>query len=221
VYSFDISVRAGQTYDIDPAGADGFIYRIGAGDPNFASVDLPTSGRLYLWNGSSFIFAANLNAGSVYDFVPGGVSEFEIRGIPGDLDLLSGDEYITGVTFAGSGTFTGQMLSVVPESSTWAMLLVGFAGLGLFGYHKTRRPQRRSRRLTPGSIDRVLRPVRRFSRESGDEIIGNLRSLLEETQTTQGPGGEALLIKTAPNTFRVIFAAAMRIAPNIEFRDLP
>ena len=59
-YTFDINVEAGQTYNIDPAAAEGFIYKIGDGDPNFASVDLPTSGSLYLWNGSSFIFQANL-----------------------------------------------------------------------------------------------------------------------------------------------------------------
>jgi hypothetical protein len=27
---------------------------------------------------------------------------------------------------------------VVPESSTWAMMLVGFAGLGFAGYRKTK-----------------------------------------------------------------------------------
>jgi hypothetical protein len=56
---------------------------------------------------------------------------------------------------------------------------------------------------------------------SGDQIIENLRLLLGETQTSPGPGGQALLIKTAPNTFRVIFAVPMRIAPDIEFLNLP
>ena len=30
-------------------------------------------------------------------------------------------------------------LFVVPEPSTWAMLLLGFAGLGFVGYRRTRR----------------------------------------------------------------------------------
>ena len=56
---------------------------------------------------------------------------------------------------------------------------------------------------------------------SGDKIIENLRLLLGETQTSPGPGGQALIIRTAPNTFRVIFAVPMRIAPDIQFNHLP
>jgi uncharacterized membrane-anchored protein YhcB (DUF1043 family) len=56
---------------------------------------------------------------------------------------------------------------------------------------------------------------------SGDQIIENLRSLLGVTQTIPGPGGQALIINTAPNTFRVIFAVPMRIAPRLEFKNLP
>jgi hypothetical protein len=56
---------------------------------------------------------------------------------------------------------------------------------------------------------------------SADQIIENLRSLLGVTQTIPGPGGRALLIKTAPNTFRVLFAVPMRIAPRLDFHGLP
>jgi hypothetical protein len=56
---------------------------------------------------------------------------------------------------------------------------------------------------------------------SSDQIIENLRLLLGVTQTVPGPGGQALLINTAPNTFRVIFAVPMRIPPRLEFRGFP
>jgi hypothetical protein len=56
---------------------------------------------------------------------------------------------------------------------------------------------------------------------SADQIIENLRSLLGVTQTVPGPGGQALLIKTAPNTFRVLFAVPMRIPPGLAFHGLP
>lgn len=56
---------------------------------------------------------------------------------------------------------------------------------------------------------------------SGDQIIENLRSLLGVTQTMAVPGGQALLIKTAPNTFRVLFNVPMRIAPRVDFPNLP
>lgn len=46
--------------------------------------------------------------------------------------------------FASSGSaafssITGNAFSVVPELSTWAMLLLGFAGLGLVSYKRTRK----------------------------------------------------------------------------------
>jgi uncharacterized membrane protein len=31
--------------------------------------------------------------------------------------------------------------AIVPESSTWAMMLLGFAGLGFAGYRRTREPR--------------------------------------------------------------------------------
>ena len=40
------------------------------------------------------------------------------------------------LTITGSGTFAFG--GAVPEPSTWAMLVLGFAGLGLVGYRQTR-----------------------------------------------------------------------------------
>jgi hypothetical protein len=49
------------------------------------------------------------------------------------------------LTIFGYGTFVfgGAVAETVPEASTWAMLLLGFAGLGFIGYRQTRgrRPQ--------------------------------------------------------------------------------
>jgi PEP-CTERM motif len=46
------------------------------------------------------------------------------------------------VTMSGqSGTLTYDFtpaVAAVPEPSTWAMMTLGFAGLGLLGYRKTR-----------------------------------------------------------------------------------
>jgi hypothetical protein len=140
-YNFDLAVALGDSYNLDPALANSFIYKIGAGDPNFASVELPDIGNLndyslYLWKNGQWVFDAFLGADTLFNFGPGGVSEFEIRGIDPAVDASNGAEFMTQVTFTGDGTFDGSMTAVVPESSTWAMMLVGFAGLGYAGFRR-------------------------------------------------------------------------------------
>jgi hypothetical protein len=50
--------------------------------------------------------------------------------------------FITDLTFESAGNFTGTMTPItvsVPEPSVWAMMLFGFAGLGLAGYRASRK----------------------------------------------------------------------------------
>jgi hypothetical protein len=144
IFEFNTPVIAGVPIYIDPPAATGFIYEIGAGDPNFASVELPAVQNpnpydLYLWNGSKFVFDTTLNPDTVFDFGGNGVSEFEILGIAASVGLNpNSPDFVTTLTFEGSGTFTGTMTPVigVPEPSTWATLLLGFAGLGFVGYRR-------------------------------------------------------------------------------------
>jgi hypothetical protein len=56
---------------------------------------------------------------------PAHIDYIEANGSPSDL-------VVTGITFRSTST--------VPESSTWAMMLLGFAGLGFAGYRASRRP---------------------------------------------------------------------------------
>jgi PEP-CTERM motif len=149
IFEFNTPVTSGVPIYIDPPAATGFIYEIGAGDPNFASVELPAVQNpnpydLYLWNGSKFVFDTTLNPNTVFDFGGNGVSEFEILGIASSVGLNpnSGTDFVTTLTFEGSGTFTGTMTPVisVPEPSTWAMLLIGLAGLGFAGSRRAMRP---------------------------------------------------------------------------------
>jgi hypothetical protein len=56
---------------------------------------------------------------------------------------------------------------------------------------------------------------------TAEHILGEVRALLGVTQTVPGPGGQALIIKTATNTFRVTFPVPMRIAPDLTFSGLP
>lgn len=148
VFSFNIgNIVANQTYSIDPDVAIGYDYRIGAGNPNFASVSLPTGlapGNQYnllLWNGSQWVAAGSILGGVAHSFGGGGVDRFRITGIPvsANLDPYSPTAFVTDLTFTGAGSFTGTMIPLtapVPEPGTWAMLA---AGLGLIGTAVRRR----------------------------------------------------------------------------------
>jgi len=124
VYGFQMTVQP-ITYYIDPAVATGYIYQTSAGNPNVAGVELPDVGNpnpydLYLWNGSAFIFDTTLAANALFDFAPGGVSEFEVLGIDPALGLDPDNTtaFITALTFESAGNFTGTMTRItttVPE----------------------------------------------------------------------------------------------------------
>jgi hypothetical protein len=152
-YGFSLTVAPGVTYNIDPAIATGYIYQIGLGNPNFASVTLPNIGNsgpygLYLWDGMSFAFDLNLAAGQLFNFLGNGVDGFEVLGIDPNLGLDPNNPtaFITALTFTGAGNFTGTMtpvttdVSAVPEPSAWAMMILGFAGIGFMAYRRKSKP---------------------------------------------------------------------------------
>jgi hypothetical protein len=57
------------------------------------------------------------------------------------------DQITSAFTISGeSGAIDSEFVADIPESSTWAMMLLGFAGLAFIGYRQTReRPSRRRR----------------------------------------------------------------------------
>ena len=132
---------------IDPVVATGYNYAIAPGDPNFASVLLPSVGDnlfdLFYDLGGGLIHQV-LAAGDQFFFPQGGVPTFSVQGIETSAGLGPNDAsaFITGLTFAGNGEFNGTMTSIltdvasVPEPAT--ILLFGAALAGL-GWRRTRR----------------------------------------------------------------------------------
>lgn len=147
VYNFAITnVGPNSVTFIDPFVAVGYDYAIGAGNPNFASVLLPTGigdslFDLFLWNGTTFADSGiDLMGGAQYFFSGSGVDRFSIRGIETSAGLDPEDvtAFITGLTFVMAGNFTGTMTPLtvevtVPEPGTAILLLaaaLALAGLG-------------------------------------------------------------------------------------------
>jgi hypothetical protein len=82
-FQYNVAVVAGQTYFIDPSVATGYVYKVNAGDPNFASVILPAiqSGLFTLSFSNNGILDTELLAGgSLFSFPTGGVSMFTVIG---------------------------------------------------------------------------------------------------------------------------------------------
>ena len=144
-YVFDLSVVAGETYYIDPDVAVGYDYLIGAGDPNFASVVLPTGigdGLFDIFgldaSGNATLIAKNFQAGRVFNFGSGGLSGFRVTGIETDamIDPTNTTAFVTGLTFTGAGRFTGTQTpltvfvpNAVPEPAPLALLGAALAAL--------------------------------------------------------------------------------------------
>lgn len=140
VFKFDVKVKAGETIFIDPVVAIGYEYQIGEGNPNFASVVLPDIGDglfdLYLFDGSDWLFESVLAAGAEFYFGAGGVDRFRVLGIETSAGLNPSDvtAFITGVSFAGDGRFTGTITPItaeVPEPPMTVLLGMALMGLAL------------------------------------------------------------------------------------------
>jgi hypothetical protein len=120
--SIPFSSLLAATQAVDPGATGYFVYvPVGATAPTFALGNDPTvdfSGIGAFPVGAIFAaLATDLN--SNYDWIPS-ANGYDSTGTAYSLIL------------------TGSISSSVPEPTTWAMMLLGLAGLGFAGYRKTK-----------------------------------------------------------------------------------
>jgi hypothetical protein len=125
IYNFEFDVTAAIPVTLDPEVTVGYTYEIGAGDPRFASVELPHVGDgLYdlkiFTDLGDIIHTSQLAALTTFDFTSidgSGIAKFEITGIEvsAGLDPLNTTAFMTTLTFASTGGFTGSMTPIVVE----------------------------------------------------------------------------------------------------------
>jgi hypothetical protein len=131
-----IDANPATTYDftvIDPST----LWSAGSNSPfsrESTANGIPPTGGYGVWTmlGYTFNFGALVGEDATHFFLLG-TGPTTLNGLSGEIHVGYWDSYYPD----NSGTQT-LSIAVVPEASTWGMMLVGLAGLGLAGYRRAK-----------------------------------------------------------------------------------
>jgi hypothetical protein len=142
-FNFEFGVADNQFVFIDPPVSVGYIYEVLSGPNILAAIFpvLPGQGDYSIYDLAGNLLLGTATGGNPFFFAPGGVNGFQVLGISAGLGLNPDNSmaFQAGLSFNVSGGLTTINLSqtpitfdtgVVPEPSTWAMLILGFGAVG-------------------------------------------------------------------------------------------
>jgi hypothetical protein len=132
-----IDASPATTYDftvIDPST----LWSAGSNSPfsrESTADGIPPTGGYGVWTmlGYTFNFGALVGEDAAHFFLIG-TGPTVLNGLSGEIHVGYWDSYYP--DNSGAQTLS---IGVVPEASTWAMMLAGFAGLGFAGYRSSRK----------------------------------------------------------------------------------
>ncbi|VWX53394.1 conserved exported hypothetical protein [Novosphingobium sp. 9U] len=142
-FQFEFTATPNQTVFVDPFIATGYDFEVQSGQLILSAIfpELGDANGYDIYSLTDLVnpLATGIAGGSPFSF-GSGVSGFALRGIDAALalDPANTGAFVTGLTFDVSGSTTIQLTqtpvtefsAAVPETSTWAMMILG---LGLLG----------------------------------------------------------------------------------------
>jgi hypothetical protein len=136
------SAETGFFYDWNAAGTPGGYNASNVFSANFTgTLDATSTGSYVLNFGSDdagYLFingALAIRDGGTHGYNPNDYT-VSLHAGGNAFEIEMGNLYCCGANVGLSPVSSGVTVSAVPEPTTWAMMLLGFAGLGLVGYRR-------------------------------------------------------------------------------------
>jgi hypothetical protein len=142
---FAVTPGQSETFTFGSAVKDVSVYIGSLDDENSITINLAGGGSVSYTGAQLAVISGEER--SVSDPIPGGDPTIYGGLTNGRWTFTDTSNDIIGTTVSNGTAISSnsfeiaQITTSVPEPSTWAMMLIGFAGLGYAGYRTSRRPR--------------------------------------------------------------------------------